>query len=686
MRLISTILAGYLLFGGVSYANETINSSSEEIEDGISIDFSDLEIDDFIKSVAKITNKNILVSTPIKGKVDFVSHEPIPKDKIYDLLLTILSNKGYTIVDTGSGFLNVVKLSTAVKNNLTVMKNTQLPQMLTKIIKVKNENVDIIASKIRHLLSKSGKLITAKESNNLIISDFPSNIDTIQDVVDFLERSMVKVTEFVQIENTKVSLLYNEIVKISKSIFNQKIEDDKVDVLKNDITNTIILIGKDKNIETLKSYIEKLDIKDEVTKQIIEVYPLVNSDSNEVAKILTTILTKKAVQDKDNKAPKPMITSNDSLNSLIIVATNEELEEIKQVAKLLDIEKQQVYIRAKIVEVSRQKAKKVGIELLDDSLTFIASKNSFDLLSSKILSLAQSLPQEKKNRFYNEETEQYEYETTQQGININDYTSGLVIGANISFLKRNGVANTLSEPTLLCLDNKESSIKVGEVRSILISQKGATANSDGESKYSRENIGLDLKIKPRISNDEKVTLDINIKLEEAQTSIYDNGRPTTTNREVKTTTIVRNGESIIIGGLTKSTSSLSKNKIPLLGDIPVAGELFTSEFNNKDQINLVIVLTPYIVGKESNISELKRNLESLDQLQREITQLYMDEFDGYLKPLKDGDDSSEDEDSSNSDTQEISQDSKKENSETESNGTPIDDSHFDILINNSEDF
>lgn len=625
MRIIRILLA-VLLFTTVSYAKKIVKDKTVITENGITIDFKDLEIKDFIKTVAEITGKNILVSDKIKGKINFVSHEPIPEKKIYNLLLTILKNKGYTIVDTGSGFLNVIRLSTAVKNNLPVMKRSDLPQMITQIIKVKRENVDIVASKIRHLLSKSGKLITSKETNNLIISDFNANIETIKSVIKLLERSSEKSVKFIKIENAKVAKIYSQVIKISKNIFNQKVIEEKIEILKDDASNTIIIIGKKGNLDILENYILKLDIKDEITKQDIYVIPLVNSDSKDVAKILTSIMAKKSSYIKDKSIPKTMITSNESLNSLIIVATADDIREIRSVVKMLDVEKQQVYIRAKIVEVSKQKAKKIGIELLDNSLTFIGSSNSFDLLSSKILSLAQSLPQQKKTRYYNEQTKQYEYEITQQGVDINNYTSGLVIGANLSFLKRNGVANMLSEPTLLCLDNKESSIKVGEVRSILISQKGATANSDGESKYSRENIGLDLKIKPRISNDNKVTLDINIKLEEAQVSIYDNGRPTTTNREIKTTTIVKNGESIIIGGLTKSTSSNSKNKIPLLGDIPFIGDFFTSNRENNDQINLVIVLTPYLIGKDSNISKLKKELEHLDRVQKEISKLYDDTF------------------------------------------------------------
>ncbi|MGE4473587.1 MAG: type II secretion system protein GspD, partial [Sulfuricurvum sp.] len=158
-----------------------------------------------------------------------------------------------------------------------------------------------------------------------------------------------------------------------------------------------------------------------------------------------------------------------------------------------------------------------------------------------------------------------------------------------------------------------SSIYVGKTESI---SSGTTLTGTGltQENYTRQDIGLTLKIKPRLSNDNKVLLAVNAKLEDIEpNSIVD--RPSTTKREVLTSAIVNNGESVIIGGLIREKNDHVDTKVPLLGDIPVLGNLFKDTSNAQDKINLVIILTPYIVEKSGDLSGLRHQLSELDAIE-----------------------------------------------------------------------
>jgi general secretion pathway protein D len=192
------------------------------------------------------------------------------------------------------------------------------------------------------------------------------------------------------------------------------------------------------------------------------------------------------------------------------------------------------------------------------------------------------------------------------------------LGAALDLLQKNGAARLLSEPSILCTNNKEAEIYVGQTMSILTqAQQSTTSVSNVINNYSREDIGLTLKVKPRLSSNNQVTLEVETTIEDLDPSseqVAD--RPTTTKRTVKTNAIVRNGETIILGGLIKKAGGKGISKVPFLGDIPVLGEaLFTHTSDVEREQNVVIYLTPYIVRKSGDLQKLKKMLAELEEVQ-----------------------------------------------------------------------
>jgi general secretion pathway protein D len=418
---------------------------------------------------------------------------------------------------------------------------------------------------------------------------------------------------------------------MSKKIFPQTIPSEQVDIFKDDATNTIILVGKTENMNKMINYIKQLDKSGESTTQQMYVIPLKNSDVEEMQKILSQLVSQmnnitpeKPVPNKENTPPsKAMVVSDIERNALVILASSDQIKNIKETIARLDIPKPQVYVKAKIVEINTDKASQLGIKWGFEGGK-ITSNGLFTLAANA--GAPSIVVSDDLKDFLNTETSQYDQNgnivTTQNRPFSfdSDISEMFAVGAKLDLMQQNGAAHILSEPSVLCINNKEAEIYVGQTRSILTTAQQSTQGQGNIlNNYSREDIGITLKVKPRLSTNNKVSLDVETTIEDVlPRATVEEDRPTTTKRKVKTSAIVNNGEMIVLGGLIKNSGGKNVTSVPVLGDIPVLGVLFKSKGDVVSKINVVIYLTPYIVQKSDDLQRLKKNLSELEDIQMEF--------------------------------------------------------------------
>jgi len=576
----------------------------------VNVNFDNLKITDFIKLISKITHKNILLNYKINGTVNFVSTNPIYDDELIGLLVSVLESKGFTLVQNGSIY-EVIRSNEAAKHNTKIVKvgdKASGSLMVTQAVKVKGENVDIVAAKIRYLISKTAKLMTMKDSNTLLITDYPKNITTIKQVISDIHRNNKSVVKIVPVNNISTKKLQTKLTEISKVIFNQKVVSEKIKILVDDNANGLILLGTEKNVNQLVKIAKKLDVESRSSNSV-EIFELKNSDAKAVAATLTAIIGNQKFSDP---TLKPNVSADVEINAIIAIGEPLALKGIKIILDELDKEKYQVYVQARIIEINKNKASDLGMKYglsggsVSSSGLYAMSANfgSSALTNAALAAVTQSIG----------------------GIGS---TSGkaFALGATLDFLQTHGASKSISNPSILCVNNKASSIYVGKTISVNSGQT-AVAGSTTTS-YKREDVGLTLKIKPRVSSVDKVTLDVEAVLENILDDGSNNasGQPVTSKQEVKTQAILRNGESIIIGGLVKSYKRNSVSKLPLLGDIPLVGEyLFSSTSTTDEQDNLVVILTPYVIDKSDQLSKLQRDLGKLARIQKEYNKKAFEEL------------------------------------------------------------
>ena len=615
MKLIKIVLSIWILSQAMVYANDEV----------VDVNFRNLSVKDFIEMVSKITHKNILIEGELKGKINFVSQTPIKKSALFPLANSILGSKGYTIIDQGE-FYKVIKSNKAAGEGLEVSSSVDGETMKTVMFPLTNTNAAVIRAKIKPLLQKSDKVISFKENNVLAITATPRTLRSISKIIKAVEARGEKQSVIVQLQNSNVKDLYSNAQNMAKKIFPQSIESEKVDIFKDASTNSIILVGKPKNTRRMIKYIKQLDIKGEDQTQKMYVIRLQNSNVEEMEKILSRLVAQmnNVAIKKPKKGGKPsskaMVVSDVERNSLIILATGEQIKNIRETVNKIDIPKAQVYVKARIVEINTNLASQIGLRYgfeggkITSKGLFTAAAN----MGASSLMVSSSLM-----GFLNTTTTHYD--ANGNAITSDErpfkFDSGIsevfALGAKLDLLKQNGAAHILSEPSVLCTNNKEASIQIGQTRSILTqAQQSTQGQGNIINNYSREDIGITLKVKPRLSSNNKVTLEIEAEIEDILPGSGSSAdRPTTTKRKVVTNAIVNNGETIILGGLIKNAGGKSEVKVPILGDIPILGKLFTSTGDAESKINVVIYLTPYIVRKSDDLQRLRKALDELELIQ-----------------------------------------------------------------------
>jgi len=626
----------------------------------VDVNFRDLSISDFIKMVGKITGKNILVDGAIKGKINFVSNTPIEKSELIPLANAILETKKMSLVNKGS-YYQVVKSTAAPGEGLDVSSSIASGDgtMKTVVFQLSNVNTAVIRTKIKPLLHKSAKVISFKKNNLLAITAYPHTLKSIKKLIDKIENKQAKLSKVVYLQNARVKDVYPNVQSMAKALFPQDIVSEKVDVMQNSNGNSIILVGKYANVKRLESYIHQLDLPGGGDSQRMHVIPLMNSNVEEMEKILSKIVPQltgtgsvssgggpaRAVGGapaaagaatpssigNGKPAPKAVIASDVERNSLIVLANEDQYQNILETVKLLDVEKSQVFIQAKIVEVNTNLAENIGLKYGFNGGA-ITANGLFSLAGNAgapALAISSSLL-----GFLNNET------TTIVGDNVvtsndrafqfdNGISKVFSLGAQLDLLKQNGAAQILSKPSVLSTNNKEASIYVGRTQSILTqSQQSTQGASNVLNNYSREDIGITLKVKPRLSSNNKVSLEIETTIEDiVPGSGATADRPTTTKRSVKTNAIVNHAETIILGGLIKSADGKSQTKVPILGDIPIIGRLFTSNGDSSSKVNVVIYITPYILKKSADLTTLRIHLDELESIQQQYNKIVFDKLE-----------------------------------------------------------
>jgi len=522
----------------------------------VTLNFTNVEINALVKVMSELTRRNFILDERITGKITLMTPTRISPDEAYQVFLSALEIKGFTAVEDGK-VIRIIPTATARQSGLKVFKDDNIrgEGFVTKLIRMNYVNPQEIVRTITPLLTKDGNLIAYPTTNSVILTDSVSNI---------------------------------------------------------------------RKIETL---LNALDVPAPEGKGKINVYYLKNGNAEDIAKLMQGLVSKLPAAQTGGAAQvgattllegAVTITADKATNSLIIVGSPGDYETMKDVIQKLDIRRRQVYVEAAIIEMSLSKSREIGFEFqsfnrVNSGTTSALGGTNFGNIASLIANGPAGLTNLEGLTL-----------AAVKGVFTYNGTEFLNVGALIHALQSDSDVNVLSTPNLLTTDNQKAEIMVGENIPFITGQtQNATTSSTAIlTSVERKDVGVTLKLTPQITSDDNVRLDIYQEI----SAIIDSPSglnvntvgPSTSKRSASTTVVVKDRQTMVIGGLIKDNVTSTVSKVPFLGDIPVLGWLFKSKSTSVEKTNLMIFITPYIIKNEGDAGDLtKKKGEAQEDFRKE---------------------------------------------------------------------
>ena len=541
-------------------------------EQFVSIDFNNVDINVFIKFMSELTGTNFVVDQRVKGKVTIISPAKISLKEAYKVFESVLEVHGFTTVQSGE---------------------------LVKIIPSPDAR------------SKSSVILAYPPTNILIITDVYSNIKRLIKILNEIDITGIgQQISVIPVEYAEASKLVNLLTTVFKPqrTKGKTAVQKAITMVADERTNTIVMLASEVDSLRVKRLIHMIDKETPRGKGSIHVYYCKHATAEELAKVLQDLPSQqtggKAGVGKaapSAVAGKVRISADKSTNSLIIMADKEDFNVLEGVIEKLDIPRPMVYIESLIMEVDASTSFNIGIDWSIFGEATVAGKET--VVGGGF-----------RNGFVSPQ------ELLQGGLTVGLLTDPVNIAgidvsnisAIINAVQTDDDFRILSTPQILTTDNEEARIYVGENRPY---QTRSTTDDSGGTFESFEyrDVGKTLKITPHVTEGRLVRMLINLEvtaIDQVQTLTTSSTQPVTLKRTVDTTVIVKDQQTVVIGGLIDDVTTEGENKVPVLGDIPVLGWMFRKRSEETVKTNLYVFLTPRVIknpGEALGIFQQKRD-------------------------------------------------------------------------------
>ncbi|MHB1677359.1 MAG: type II secretion system secretin GspD [Sulfuriferula sp.] len=627
-------------------------------DENITLNFANSDIVSVIKAVGQITGKNFLIDPRVKGTVNIVSSKPVSRAMIYPILLSALRLQGFAAVES-NGVTKILPEADA-KLNYSATLGTAIPsggEIVTQVYALKHQSAAQLIPVLRPLISPNNSIAAYPNSNTLVITDYADNLKRIDRIIDAIDQPGDDAVMIVlhHASALDVARILNHLTADSNMPGTTAEPGQHVSVTVDARTNSLILDSSNAaRIAMFSRLIEKLDVATGQTDNIHVIY-LKNADATKLAQTLSAVITGDTNAPAPTSSMKPpaqssgtppapssfpqgssspvassssssapsmssspallqtaslsppapgggMIQADAATNSLIITAPEAVYNNLRAVVEKLDERRAQIFIEALIVEVDATKAAAFGIQWQDlnglsqsNAQVFGGTNFGGPGGGTNIIGAATNIT------------------TMGQGLNIGlikgqinipGIGNVLNLGVLAQALETEDNANILSTPDLLTLDNEQAKIVVGQNIPLVTgsyAQTGTTATITPFQTYDRKDVGLTLQIKPQISEGGSIQLQIYQEVSSVDATTLNNpSGPTTNLRSIDSTVLVDNGQIIVLGGLIQNSVSDNVSKVPVLGDLPYLGSLFSYKSRVRTKTDLMVFLRPYVLRSKSD--------------------------------------------------------------------------------------
>ncbi|MEO7433381.1 MAG: type II secretion system secretin GspD [Dokdonella sp.] len=598
------------------------------------LNLKDADIQALIATVSEITGKNFIIGPNVQGKITVISARPMKADEIYDVFLSVLRVHGLAAVPSGS-MIKIVPEATAQQDGSTGVNGIgqrTSDELVTEIVPVKHVSAAELVPILRPLMPQGAQLIAHATSNSLVVSDRAGNVQRLTDIIHRIDTVSDAQVEMIPLVHANAAEMARTLTLLADDKTAQA-NSENARVFADTRTNSILLAGAKNGRLRMRALIAHLDspLESGGDTQVIylhyasakDLVPILQGVAATLSGVAPPTAPKAGETAGGGGASPATIQAHEENNALIISAPPAIFRSLAAVVRQLDIRRNQVLIEAVIAEVSDQTASELGVQWqlpAGNGDHVIGGTNFTGTSAGNNIIAASANPRGIGNGF----NLAYGDTITVAGVKV------FQLGALISALRGDGKSNILSTPSVLTLDNQEAEIKVAQEVPFLTGSytTGSTTNTGGTGASNgisnpfqtiqRKDVGLVLKVKPKINVGDSVQLDIHQEVSSLAPTVSGAVDLITNKRELTTSVLVKDDSLLVLGGLIDNEAKDNVQKVPALGDIPLIGNLFRYRTNDRTKKDLMIFLHPKILrdaATEAAISSEKYNYMRTEQLQ-----------------------------------------------------------------------
>ena len=639
MRFFVAMPAAALLCAAASPAL----AQADRRECGAELNYENADIRAVVDEIAVRTGRTFLLDPRVQGQITIKSppNGGICADEAWELFQAMLRVHGFAATPIGGKKYKIVPVQDAPRAGGAVGAGVG-GDLVTEIVRLNYVDAREAAANLTQIISQQGVAAPVRSGNAIILVDSSDNVERLKQVLAKIDRDPT-VYRTIGLNNASATEVARVVTSLAREIAEEGgAAPSPVSVVPVEASNSILIRAEPSMINRLSTVVSELDRMGEAQADL-SVIALNHADAEELTPLLRELAGAQtaAAASSDPNAPvapiaapfgrqRAVISFHKQTNSIIISGDADIQNTLREVIAKLDQRRAQVLVEAVIAEISDRTAKELGVQYFlgnteGDRVPFSATDFSgaapdiFSALGEQILGADDATDAKKLLR---DAALRSLLGVSGFGLGLGGSTKdGTVFGAMLTAIKEDDTSNVLSTPSVVTLDNQEAQLSVGQEIPITTGEAVGDNFSNAFRTVSREQVGTILEVTPQINEGGTITLKIRQESSSIDGPIISDSTDLITNkREISTTAIVDDGEFLVLGGLIDETRSTREDKVPLVGDIPVAGTLFKNRSKQKDRRTLMVFIRPTILRDQDTAG--RATSKKLDYLRaRDLLQI-----------------------------------------------------------------
>ncbi|MDZ4053544.1 MAG: type II secretion system secretin GspD, partial [Phenylobacterium sp.] len=586
----------------------------------------------FIQDVAQATGQTFIVDPRVQGKVSISSREPLSRTELFEVMLSTLRANGLVAVPAGSGVYRITPEEGAAAQPSSLSGSGGYG-FSTQVFRLRNIDAASAAETLKPLIGRQGVVMPSPRGNLIVVADYADNLARIRSLLAQVDQDRT-LTETVTLRSSSA----REIAGVVNQVLNSPgaepgARNALVSLVVVESSNSLVLRGEPDAVRAMLALIADLDGRAE-TSGDVRVINLQHASAEQLLPVLQQLVGQSPATSEGDAATAAASASGSGqtttaggagrraniarypgANAIVIAADPDTQRVLGEVIRQLDTRRRQVLVEAVVVELSDNAAQQLGVQFAlagvnGSSIPFSAT--NYSNAAPNILGLAaaaageRNLPDDSSALAALRQTA-LDSVLGARGILTGGYgqSGDALFGFIINAVKNDTASNLLSTPSVMTLDNQEASILVGQEIPITTGEVLGDSNSNPFRTIQRQNVGIQLDVKPQINAGGAITLFLRQEVSSISGPLSESsGELILDKRAIETTVAVDDGAIVVLGGLLDRNERTTVERTPLLGDIPGLGNLFKATSRQNVQRNLMVFIRPTIIGSAADAQAL----------------------------------------------------------------------------------